>query len=124
MTDDDRPDPSAVLDQFRQLIHPIDGTVLQKIADVFAEVLGERARQIELHGWTPEHDDRHGRQEWAWLLARRVNELQCPFDEAVLDPRRALVEIAAITVAAIESFDRTAVVTDVGTDDFGNGAQP
>lgn len=74
--------------------------------DVLHEVMEERVRQQDLHGWTPEHDDTHGRQEWAWLLARRITDLSCPWDSAVLDERRQLIEVAAIAVAAVESLDR------------------
>jgi len=77
---------------------------------VLLELAVERERQIA-DGRTVEQDDKHGLAEWAWLLSRRVSDLQCPWVEAVNDdPRRSLVEIAAIAVAAVESFDRQAVV--------------
>lgn len=73
---------------------------------VLDEIGEERLSQIEVHHWTPEHDDRHDRVAWSWLLAKRAVELSCPFDQAVPDPRRQLLEIAAIATAAIESLDR------------------
>lgn len=74
--------------------------------EVLLEIAAERERQQAVHGRTPEHDDTHDRREWAWYLGRRVHDLACPFDEAVIDERRQLVEVAAIAVAAIEAFDR------------------
>lgn len=73
---------------------------------VLREVGDERVRQIERHNWTPAHDDSHGVDAWAWLLSTRSVALSCPFPDALFDPRRQLVEIAAIATAAIESFDR------------------
>ena len=67
----------------------------------------ERERQIEDHDWTPEHDDQQTVANWAWLIGRRSSDLTCPHPEVVDDPRRLLLEIAAIAVAAIESIDRT-----------------
>jgi len=76
---------------------------------VLDEIGAERARQMESHGWRPDHDDTHQLQEWAWLIAARSHDLSCPWPDDYLphpEPRRALVEIAAIAVAAIESWDR------------------
>lgn len=75
--------------------------------EVLDEIRTERARQIGEHGWTPEHDDHHKLPEWAWLLLRRVTELAAPFDAMpVATTRRTLLEVAAISVAAIEAHDR------------------
>jgi hypothetical protein len=73
---------------------------------VLREIGEERVHQVHDRGWTPAHDDTHTTQEWAWLLSRRTVELSCPWPDAVLDPRRQLVEVAAIAAAAIESYDR------------------
>jgi hypothetical protein len=73
---------------------------------VLAELLAERRNQIERHRWTPEHDDAHGPDEFAWLIARRAVEMCTPAALAAVDARRLLVEMAAIATAAIESFDR------------------
>jgi len=76
---------------------------------VLQEIAAERDRQEESHGFGPEHDDQHGEAEWAWLLGNRVHQLACPWNEVLgLDPRRALVEVAAIAVAAVESLERKA----------------
>lgn len=79
---------------------------------VLLEIADERARQVDVHEWTPDHDDQHGRQEWAWLLLRRVTDLAHPWDDAHLDTRRELLEVAAIAVAAIESIDRKVAAVD------------
>jgi predicted glycoside hydrolase/deacetylase ChbG (UPF0249 family) len=73
---------------------------------VLAELLAERQRQVEVHGWTPAHDDWHTVSDFAWLIARRVVDLSNPSAAAALDARRLLVESAAIAIAAIERFDR------------------
>lgn len=72
------------------------------------EVVAERLRQVQRHRYSPEHDDTHHRTEWAWLIARRANELGNPFGDAVPPEheRRMLVEMAAIALAALEAFDR------------------
>jgi len=84
-------------------------------AGVVAEIAVERGRQISEHGWTPEHDDGLGKDAWAWLLIRRLSDLSCPFeDEMSDDPRRALIEIAAIAVAAVEAVDRQSAAMEDG----------
>lgn len=73
---------------------------------VLLELLAERQRQVEVHGWTIGHDDLHGLEDFAWLCARRA--VQMSHREAVMatDYRRLFLEIAAIAVAAIETVDR------------------
>lgn len=73
---------------------------------VLLEVLVERQRQIETHGWTIDHDDLHGPEDFAWLCARRAVEMSHRDAYAVVDGRRLFIEIAAIAVAAIEAIDR------------------
>lgn len=79
-------------------------------ADTFSvagEVLAERLRQKQ-NGRPDDHD----LAAWAWLLGRRVTDLQCPPElGAAADPRRLLIEIAAIAVAAVEALD-----ADTGND--------
>lgn len=74
--------------------------------DVLRDVAEERQQQIDRHGWTPEHDDRHDLPAWSWLLARRVTDLSHPMAASVVDVRKSLLEVAAIAVAAIEAHDR------------------
>lgn len=76
---------------------------------VLMELLDERRRQIDVHHWTPDHDDLHGTEDFAWLIATRAVGM-CQREAArVVDARRVLTEIAAISVAAIEALDRKGV---------------
>lgn len=86
---------------------------LDVAGDVFGEIRSERRRQDEQWGG-PDHDDEHSPQEWAqflhkqWLAAAHEAELGG-------DYRGRLVKIAALAVAAAESYDRT--IRDDGTGD-------
>lgn len=74
---------------------------------ILEEIRVERDRQRGTHGWTPDHDDGHPLHAWGWLLARRAVDLSHPAPEnAGIDARRTLIEIAAIATAAVESWDR------------------
>jgi hypothetical protein len=73
---------------------------------VLAELLVERQRQQDVHGWTPIHDDAHPVEDFAWLIARRSVEMSNSQAAEAVDARRLLVEIAAIAIAAIEKLDR------------------
>jgi hypothetical protein len=77
---------------------------------VIGEVLAERSNQIDTHGRTTALDDKRTTAEFAWLLGRRASDLATPFPEVMPDdePRRLLIELAAIAVAAIEAMDRRA----------------
>lgn len=79
---------------------------------VLGEVLDERVHQVTERGWDYAHDDRHSVQAWAWLLLRRVSDLSLPAELSgsftTEDARRLLLEIAAISVAALESLTRLA----------------
>ena len=83
---------------------------------VLGEILQERQNQIE-SGYTENHDDAHPTSHLAWLLARRANDLMAPFPEMMPDdePRRLLLEIATISVAAIEAIDRKEIRDDLAT---------
>lgn len=94
---------------------------------VIYEIFAERRRQIEVEGWTPEHDDRHDCRELAaaaegYVLAASLSvdeRQQCfgdgeippywPFDISFwrpTTPRRDLIKAAALIVAEIERLDR------------------
>jgi hypothetical protein len=73
---------------------------------VLVEILDERRHQIDDHGWTPDHDDLHGLEDFAWLIARRAIDMSHRDAVHAVDCRRLFVEIAAIAVAAIEAVDR------------------
>lgn len=90
-----------------------------------ADVVAERRRQIDVEGWTPEHDDEHGRGEMAmaaatYAVSDKVGTigrdpyyaLLWPWDESWWKPkdrRRDLIRAAALLIAEIERLDRTHV---------------
>lgn len=102
---------------------------------VIDEIVAERKRQIEVEGFTPEHDDEHdnwqlssaavcygnmgnggpfshpvaGRAPWAWP---RGSDWWKPSP----DPRRNLVKAAALLVAEIERLDRAEAIKDQPND--------
>ena len=93
---------------------------------VIEEIAAERRRQVEVEGWTPEHDDRHDRGEMALAAAAyagetgtygsgligRIKGLCWPWDAAwwkPKNPRRDLIRAAALIVAEIERLDRAAL---------------
>lgn len=84
------------------------------------EIAAERRRQIEVEGWTPEHDDQHIRGELAaaaacyahfgWMARRAPTEW--PWDAEWWKPkdrRRDLIRGGALIVAEIERLDRAAL---------------
>jgi hypothetical protein len=82
---------------------PINGTGREGI---HRAIDAERERQDEQWGG-PDHDDRHGWEEWTWFIQKQLNIARSRVekgDEA--EYRRRLVNIGALAVAAIESFDR------------------
>lgn len=83
------------------------------------DVLAERRRQIEVEGWTPEHDDEHVAGELATagasyalvavgygLLALRAWPWTAGLKPTT--PRRDLVKAGALILAEIERLDRMA----------------
>lgn len=84
-----------------------------KMSQAAIDVLAERRRQIEVKGWTPEHDDehRHGEILWeAWgALARLSGQaLEQRTSGNLSHYRQILVEGTAMILAEIERLDRTA----------------
>lgn len=82
---------------------------------IIAEIAAERRRQVEAEGWTPEHDDGHGRGEMADAAACYASpgafSFFWPWDEIWWKPttrRRDLIKAAALIVAEIERLDRQA----------------
>ena len=84
-----------------------------------AAVLAERQRQIDVEGWTPEHDDEHDIGELAIAAACYVTAAPEGFSDIVQwpwaakwwkpgDPRRNLVKAGALILAEIERLDRAA----------------
>lgn len=94
--------------------------------DVIAEIAAERRRQIEVEGWTPEHDDEHEEGSLASAAgcyahyASLPNEVRAantwwprnwPWQSSFWNPkgrRRDLIRAAALIVAEIERLDRRA----------------
>lgn len=85
---------------------------------VIEEIAAERGRQIEVEGWTPEHDDEHACGEMAYAAAcyciatvDRSGPPACwPWAASWWKPksrRRDLIRAAALIVAEIERLDRT-----------------
>lgn len=85
------------------------------------DVLAERRRQIDVKGWTPEHDDEHKEGEMA--VAAGYYALQCgyPHDREISvptywpwdakwwkprDKRRNMIKSVALGLAEIERMDR------------------
>lgn len=74
---------------------------------ILAEVAEERTWQDSRWGGA-EHDDRHTPAEWVALLARHLG-LAVDDGGETTDPerfRRQMIRLAALAVAAAESFDR------------------
>lgn len=92
---------------------------------VYDEIKAERETQDQKWGG-PEHDDQHAMPDWLDYITdkvmaipetlrsqrmRGVHPLRDPFtgacsEASMVSYRRRLVQIAALAVAAIESFDR------------------
>ena len=78
------------------------------------EIAAERQRQIEVEGWTPEHDDTHDQNELAYASACYAVGMPMasywPWDARWWKPdpdrRRRLVKAGALIVAEIERLDR------------------
>ena len=78
---------------------------------VIDEIEAERRRQIDVEGWTPEHDDQHADGSLAQAAACYAigSPLYWPWDCKWWKPkgeRRDLVRAAALIVAEIERLDR------------------
>lgn len=88
------------------------------------EIAAERRRQIELEGWTLEHDDEHTDGSLAIAAVAYVDldsTPNCPvtwpasWDLSWWKPkgrRRDLIRAAALIVAEIERLDRLAFIGD------------
>ncbi len=74
---------------------------------VLDAVLSERLRQVLDKGFGAEDDDQHSTDEWLTLLSHYVL-LAAGAAGAADGPRyrHRLVQIAAVSVAAVESYDR------------------
>lgn len=113
-----------------------DAEAAVSVSGGVAAIAAERRRQTEVEGWTPEHDDAHGRGDmpraaacYAWVasLGGSVRELTAHFDTwhelpvfrtlwpwdrkwwKPTDPRRDLVKAGALIAAEIDRLDRAAL---------------
>jgi hypothetical protein len=122
----------------RQVVHQgVQGVLLRPqgsalmsstLSTALHDVAAERARQQEAEGWTPEHDDRHDRDQAlsraaaCYALAGTggngpfwINHLLVPmqvwpyrWEWKPKDRRSNLVRAAALLLAEIERLDRAA----------------
>ena len=117
--------PEALAAEIARLLHERSGGAI-------ADVIAERRRQIEVEGWTPEHDDTHSGGCLAraascyalhagWVMRPRAIGWPdypphgWPFDREwwkPKDPRRDLVRAAALIIAEIERLDRLAAARE------------
>ena len=78
---------------------------------LYEEIERERQRQDEKWGG-PEHDDKHGIRDWLSFivvyLGQGVNR-DSDWGRKLSISRYALIQVAALTVAAVEAFDRRIV---------------
>lgn len=98
-----------------------------RLTNAARDVLAERQRQVEVEGWTPEHDDKHSAFEMAsaaaYYAASPAARLKGRFPKMPgfgwpwaarwwkpTDNRRDLVKAGALILAEIERIDRGANV--------------
>ncbi|WP_202863795.1 DUF3850 domain-containing protein [Burkholderia gladioli] len=109
----------ARIDDANRLLAPAEAMASADAAVLTAaarDVLAERARQISVEGWTPEHDDQYVHQEleraaicYIVIGPNRMSPDDWPFHPKYwkpAEPRRELVKAAALLIAAIERLDR------------------
>ncbi|WP_186055724.1 hypothetical protein [Burkholderia gladioli] len=99
------------------------------------DVLAERARQVSVEGWTPEHDDQYTKGELALAASQYVLHVACPFQDGKVPafwpwpaewwkpttPRRDLEKAGALIQAEIERRYRAEACRDAL--DAAQGAQ-
>lgn len=73
---------------------------------IASEILKERDRQLAI-GYTTEHDDRHSVKQILSYAKDRIDGFKYGYDTPEED-RKALVQAAAVIMAAIERLDRAA----------------
>lgn len=75
---------------------------------IIEDIRKERGHQDEKHGGT-DHDDSHYPGDWCLILAKYLGRASAVTMDAESDAafRESMVKVAAVAVAAIESFDRS-----------------
>ncbi|WP_260472299.1 hypothetical protein [Pseudomonas aeruginosa] len=99
----------------------------KEVPQAWLDVQAERRRQVEVEGWTPEHDDAHSHGEMARAAAcyalagssapndgtaALMVSLAWPWDEQWWKPstaRRDMVKACALALAEIERLDRAGI---------------
>lgn len=94
-----------VIAELTQYPPAYDGPLGDQLADVLSEVASERWRQDQQWGG-PAHDDRHTPMDWDRCIRRQLNAMLRELANG--GHRGRLVNIAALSVAAIQSMDRLA----------------
>lgn len=77
--------------------------------EVLEEVLNERKKQDHL--WGPEHDDKHSTAEFLNFIQEYSS--RCEQESCDEEARKRLIQIAALAIAAVESFDRRPKIPEV-----------
>lgn len=122
--------------RMHRILEVVEGYIgsMPALSNAAVDVLAERRRQIEVEGWTTEHDEAHGKGEmaraaacyaWAASLSGKKREFagETWFDSAPLrylwpwsrlwwkptTARRDLVKAGALILAEIERHDRAAI---------------
>lgn len=77
-----------------------------EIDRVLADVRVERHRQVQEKGYTPEHDAHHKPYDWLAYLTHEMGEAVSAREQMHREGfRNALIKVAAVAVAAVESMD-------------------
>jgi hypothetical protein len=77
----------------------------KKLMDnIFEEIRAKRGLQDQKHGG-PDHDDQHSMHDWAVFIIKFLGKAISGF--SLEWARSYLIDVAALTVAAIESIDRS-----------------
>lgn len=92
------------------------------LSRALSDIAAERRRQIEVEGWTPEHDDQYDNHILAYAagcyamytMARPEGPIPvwpwaASWWKPSADPRRNWIKAGALIVAEIERFDRAAL---------------
>jgi hypothetical protein len=79
-------------------------------SDIWEEIKTERASQDKRWGG-PQHDDTHTARDWCYFLITKTGKAMglsfMSDDISARTWRKCMVQVAALAVAAIESYDRT-----------------
>lgn len=116
--------PSHSSDNRPLRIGALQRAALEDTDRVLREVRSERAHQYMKWGWGRseedivghDHDDHHEIGDWTRFSVRFLGRAeQAIEDEKPVEWRRAMLQVAALAVAAVEAYDRL-TLADVGED--------